>query len=285
MLNHRKLNWTQLTILSLLWNKTMYGLEIKNNLEARQIPVTLSQLYPMLKKLHLKGFLESHKEDRDDTADRIFYRTTQRGQEVIQNYLKDFISIFFEGYTNIVGFIGDEVHKVVNLTTPGIIIADLSYDVIESVLVKLVPIHDPIARYFIISETEIKKDIVKYRVQYHKLDEIVRIYTFDQGKSILPDASVDVVLLLFTMHELGTDYYISEAKRILKPDGSIVIADNLIETGKKNFLLDALIQIFPARIDEKFYFENLIKLLEENNLKIVQEIEVESFRIILIQHK
>ena len=263
----------------------MYGLEIKNNLEARQIPVTLSQLYPMLKKLHLKGFLESHKEDRDDTADRIFYRTTKSGQKVIQNYMRDFLSIFFEGYANIVGFIGDEVQKVVDLTIPGIIIADLSYDVIESVLVKLVPIHDPTARYFIISESEVKKDIVMYRVQYNKLDEIVRISTFDQGKSILPDSSVDVVLLLFTMHELGTNYYISEAKRILKPNGSNVIANNLMETGKKNFLLDAIIQIFPARLDEEVYFENLEKLLEENNLKIVQQREAESFRIILIQHK
>lgn len=284
-LNYRNFNWTQLTILSLLWNKAMYGLEIKNNLESRQISVNSSQLYPLLKKFSNLGLLTSHKEDRADTADRIFYKTSPKGQKVLFNYFRDILGLFFEGYSNLVGFIGDEIHKLVDLNVPGIIIADLSYDIIESVLVKIVPNQDITAQYFIVCESEEKKNIVDYRVKYNKLDEIVKTYTFNQKRSILPDASVDVVLLLFTLHELETDYILSEAKRILKPNGSIVLADNLIKSVNENFLFDAILQVFPSRFTEDDYFTHLYKLLEENHLRITKQHEISSFKLLIVNKK
>ncbi len=282
---YRDLNWTKLTILSLLWDKEMYGLEIKNSLEARQVPITFSRLYPTLRKLQSEGLLASQTEDRNNSADRIFYKTTKKGQQVFMNYSRDFIGLFFEGHLSKIGFVGDEVRKIIDLTKPGIIIADLSYDILESVLVKLIPSNDPVARYFIFCENEVKRNITKYRIQYHKLEQIVRLDYFRDKRTSLPENSVDVVFLLFTMHELGTDHYIAEAKRILKPSGSIVIADNLLDSSKSNFVLDLILQVFATRVEKKVYSNNLNKLLKENNLQIIHKQSVNSFEILLIKHE
>ena len=46
-----RLGWLQLSILTMVWNKEMYGLEIQKHLKIRGYPIATTQLYSALNNL------------------------------------------------------------------------------------------------------------------------------------------------------------------------------------------------------------------------------------------
>jgi PadR family transcriptional regulator PadR len=88
-----RLGSLQAGILSVLWNKEMYGLEIRRRLRYQGLRASVSQLYPTLRKLEERGAISSREEARVG-ANRIYYRLTPEGKELLKRNMIDVVRIF-----------------------------------------------------------------------------------------------------------------------------------------------------------------------------------------------
>ncbi|MBO8171953.1 MAG: PadR family transcriptional regulator [Bacillaceae bacterium] len=96
---------TEMILLSLLSEKEMYGYEMAERIEEVSegyLRFKEGTLYPALKKLELKGWVESYWQKSNEGPRRKYYRITQTGSRVLKDQQKEW-SQFKQVMNRIVG--------------------------------------------------------------------------------------------------------------------------------------------------------------------------------------
>ena len=265
---HRVLGRLQQAILSLLWNREMYGMEIQRRLRFQGMNVSAAQLYPALKRMEERQWVIS-REERRIGADRVYYTISSEGKETLVHNTLDLIR-FFES------IIDEAVYPIYRSAAkglgigPGTIIVDFSNPSIESLRMELSTLTAPGGRYYISSRNREQVDILKDWVEFEKLHDNITILEETGYAVALPDRSVDVALVIFTLHEDDTAWILREIRRVLKPSGRCLIVD--IEARDKEHFREAFYaQVVPGHSRSGIDMGVLLPLLEEEGLNITEK--------------
>jgi DNA-binding PadR family transcriptional regulator len=265
---HRSLGRLQQAILSLLWNREMYGMEIQRRLRFQGLKVSAGQLYPALKKMEERQWVIS-REERRIGADRVYYTISPGGKETLIHNTLDLIR-FFES------IIDEAVYPTYSSAarelgiSPGTVIVDFSNPSIESLRIELSSLTAPGGRYYISSRNRDQTDILKEWVEYEKLQDTITIMEESGDAVAVPDKSVDVALVIFTLHEDDTGWILSEVQRILKPSGRCLIVD-IEARNKEHFRETFYAEVMPDHSRSGIDMEVLLPMLGERSLKITEE--------------
>ncbi|MFX0115297.1 MAG: helix-turn-helix transcriptional regulator, partial [Candidatus Hodarchaeota archaeon] len=274
-----ELGWLQLSILTMLWTKEMYGLEIKEHLELKGYVVATSQLYPALATLEKYGALSSREEE---SAGRIrkFYTVTQEGRELVLEYAQNLMSLFSDLVEDGLAFLAEEIPDLIEFV-PGTIVADLSQLHIEKVISRIGKLISPTGRWIIPSTDQKSKKIWIHRMEHIGLQEIATIVDLKDDYVLLPENVADVVLLLFTLHEDESEWTIKEMSRLLKPTGKGLIID-VPPLKEPNFLLDMLVKFLPGHSNFGLNILNIDQLLHEYQLNIISREEKDGIIYLIV---
>jgi len=264
-----RLGRLQAGILSVLWNKDMYGLEIQRRLRYQGIKASASQLYPTLRKLEEKGAISSREETRVG-PNRIYYRLTPEGKELLKLNMIDVIRIFEY-------MMSDKFIPVLKKATEqlqigaGSVVVDFSNPRFESIRMELAPLTAPGGRYYITSLDAEHTRILGEWVEYEQLQGSVSVVEEVQGSTPLPDASIDYALVFVRLHEEGNDWIIGEIGRLLKPTGKAVIVDILAMKG--NYREEFYREFMPYHLRSGLDMDLLTSLIRESRMKITHHKE------------
>lgn len=251
----RRLGYLQLSLLLSLWDKEMYGLEIKRHLTLKDYPIKENQLYPALKRLEESGMLESEKRDvRGANRTRIYYHTTKEGRVLIGTYLYNFHNLFSEQMASKLSFLRDELLEYLDLR-PDMLVGDFSRRYTETrfePMAKIASVMKMTGRLFLLNFEDGKYEkILRERIKLHKVENTIALLDIDNGKTILPDNSLDFCLSIFSLRYKGMEWIIPETARVLKPKGKIVVAVTIdrkeidVRSVFINVLMDMSREAFP----------------------------------------
>ncbi|WP_416722820.1 PadR family transcriptional regulator [Bacillus stercoris] len=82
----------ELAILSLLRSKPMYGYELTSSLKTTSaLAISEGAIYPILKRMTEKGWIEFFWEDSLDGPKRKYYKMTQKGEEMLKERLGKYL--------------------------------------------------------------------------------------------------------------------------------------------------------------------------------------------------
>ncbi len=273
----RRLGFLQLSIITLLWKREMYGLELSNNLKMNGYPIGAGQLYPTLNRLK-KNDLISVREEIRKGANRKFFKTTNSGRKLVRTYLANFMNLFPELIAEYYTFVKDDLYNLTELS-PGMVIADLSFRRTDSIWhpeTDLCQHIGPTGRMFLTASSKENLSAINDRIEYQKLQDIITIVEVDQGKTHLPDNSVDLVLCAFTLKKNGSEWLIPEMCRILKPNGKGIIIDTLKFEKKADVryvYTDLFVELSQNDSDTGINLEAVESLLNKNGLIIKNKME------------
>ncbi|MFX1513390.1 MAG: helix-turn-helix transcriptional regulator [Promethearchaeota archaeon] len=283
------LGWVQLSILTLLWEEEMYGLEIRDHLKLKNYNIGPGQLYPALKRLEEVGWIVAREDNQSERVNRKFYTTSIEGRNQVILHIAQHLFLFAEIFTKRVSFIANHIHELVDMTKQGIIIADLSrttthtYKSLQIMVPQImVPKKNPTAQYFITSTPE-WINIIKVRLEHANLDKNVSILLLEENSIPLPDSSVDVIISYFTLHEDNCEWYYKEFKRLLKDNGKIVIVE-MKPIEEANIIIEFWAELVPSHTNIGLIRSKLEKELKKNKLKIIKEKQYKGVEYLVIEH-
>ena len=274
----KRLGWRQLTVITMLWNREMYGIEIQKRLKMLGDNLGPGQLYPLLNKLEEAGVLEANERERKG-ANRIYYKTAEKGKKTIITYGINFVGLFQRLIIEKTHYIIEMVIKELDIV-PGKIITDFSAPDIENVVLEeIAPKIKPTGRLFIETSSTEKVELLEYRIKFHELEDIVAPIEVIDGRVMLPDKSIDIATCIFTLHEENTGWIIPEIARILKEEGRAMLIDlNKLDFEEGNIIIETIAMLgdlFPRhnRSSIGVDFEEVEKELKKNKLTIEKKIE------------
>ncbi|MBD3227447.1 MAG: hypothetical protein GF329_04590 [Candidatus Lokiarchaeota archaeon] len=120
--------WLQQTLITMLWGKEMYGVEIIRILKLWGEDLGPGKLYPALKNLEEMGALTSRKDNSFGTI-RKYYSVTEEGKNILLQNLVAFFAVGELLLLDKYGYLLDEIPKYLTLK-PGISIVDFSIPVL-----------------------------------------------------------------------------------------------------------------------------------------------------------
>jgi len=274
----KRLGWRQLTVITLLWNREMYGIEIQKRMKMLGDNLGQGQLYPLLNKLEEAGVLEANEKERIG-ANRIYYKTTEKGKETLKIYGINFIGLFQRLIIEKTSYIIETIIEELEIG-PGKIITDFSAPDIENVVLEeIAPKIRPTGRLFIETSSTEKVELLEYRIRFHELEDIVTPIEVIDGRVNLPDKSVDIATCIFTLHEENTEWIIPEIARVLKEDGKAMIIDlKKIDFEEGNIIMDTIAilgDVVPRHNRDSIGvdFKEVEEVLKKNNLVLEKKEE------------
>ncbi len=244
----RRLGFLQLSILTLVWKTEMYGLELLKNLKLNGYPIGPGQLYPALGKLEEKGLIISREEIKKG-ANRRFFLTTELGRQLVTYYLMDFLSLFSEMQAEKVSFVTKDIYELIEIR-PGITFADFSIRRTGRQFVPIIEIHEQVGskgHVFLTSTRKDYTDLYKGRIKDNNLKNAT-VLEVEQGKTTLPDSSVELAICIFTLYMNDTEWIIPEMGRVLKTNGIGLIVDTKEierELDARFAFIDLLLDLVP----------------------------------------
>lgn len=269
-----RLGWLQLTILTLLWNRELYGLEIQNVLKLRGYEkLGVSQLYPALNKLKEEELLTARLE-KQIGADRRYYRTTEEGKATVIQYLNNFFVLFEDLFLTKLDFLPDHISEFVNLKKPGLRIADLSLGTVNSAVFLRDIISNPSLsqEYYLLASNEEFREYLEMRIEFLQPKRTITVLDVTKNEIPLEDDTIDLVLIFFTLHEDNTDWLIAETSRILQKDGKALIIDfKGVET--ENILLEVLKELFPFHSNIGVVPKYILEQIQIYGLNMIEQRE------------
>ena len=273
------LGWLQQTIMTIVWTREMYGLQIKNFLKRLGEDVSPGQLYPTLDKLKKMKFLKIREEIKKG-ANRKYYSITEKGKMLMY---RNFISLFALVELTAIekfSFIFEEVLEMVPINA-GSIVVDFTNPVINQGRIKFAPLTAPTGRYFAVNTAKFAKDLLSLWLVDEGLQEIVTIINPENSSISLPDQSVDVALVFFQLHEDRTEWILKEIRRVLKPDGKALIID--VEDLKGHIIEQVLVAFMPDHSRMGINKEIFYPLLKNNQLDVVFEKKKQGYIYFILQ--
>ncbi|MFW9995567.1 MAG: helix-turn-helix transcriptional regulator [Candidatus Odinarchaeota archaeon] len=269
-----RLGWLQLTILTLLWNRELYGLEIQKYLKLGGYKkIGVSQLYPALNRMKDEKLLNSRLENQIG-ADRRYYWTTEKGKDVVIQYLSNFFVLFEDLFIARLDFLADHINELVNLGEQGLRIADFSLGTANSgiFLRETLANLDLIKDYFMLASNEKMRELLETRIEFLQLKRVINILEVKKNEIPLEDETIDLVLILFTLHEDDTEWLIAETSRVLKKEGKALFID-FIGVEKENILLDILTELFPFHSNIGVVPKIIIEQIQRYDLELIEQRE------------
>ena len=274
----KRLGWRQITVMTMLWDREMYGIEIQKRLKLSGDNLGPGQLYPLLNKLEKAGVLEAKERERKG-ANRIYYKTTNKGKEAITIYGINFLGLFQRLIMEKTSYILDTVIEELEIG-PGKIVMDFSAPDVENfVMEKVAPKIEPTGKLFIETSTTEKVELLEYRINFYQLEGIVVPLEVIKGKVKLPEKSIDIATCIFTLHEKDTEWIIPEIARVLKTEGKAMIIDikklNLDDENIIIELISMLGDVVPRHDANEIGadFKKIEEELKKNKLTIEKRVE------------
>jgi PadR family transcriptional regulator PadR len=257
----KRLGWFQISLLTILWTRDMYGLELQTYLKLQGNDVSVGQIYPALKHLEDDGLVSSYEEIRKG-ANRKYYSLTPTGRQSILQFVEMFKSIFNGIIWQKLSFLPDKL-------------LDLSLTYPELILRSFAPKVGPTGHYFLLSENptqtqqlELLLDYINLNCPFHILEPFVASDSSSPWSIPLPDRTLDLIYSIFRIPKKLSPAIFTEVARLLKPDGHWIILD-MISVG------DHIIQDMEMtlRTSQHLSFESadFLSLLSSNNLKIAHQ--------------
>jgi DNA-binding PadR family transcriptional regulator len=236
--------WIQSNIVSLVFNREMYGLEISKRLESRGLEVGANQLYPALKRLAEIGAIEARRDERTRPA-RIYYKATPNGRLMLTKGALDLINLFRDIIGEKLAFLASDTNRMLDLPHDAIVM-DFSKDHFEDFYKILVPPLSPLGRYFITCNEYETPIMLRERINYLGFQDVMKVFaSWGSGKLQIPDGSVDAVICLFTMRGETGKWIAAESSRLLKHGGRLALMDWILAKNdpRRGFIAD----LFPDR--------------------------------------
>lgn len=259
-----RLGRLQAGILSVLWNREMYGLEIQRRLQYQGIRASVSQLYPTLRRLEERGAISSREEARVG-ANRIYYRLTPDGKDLLKRNMIDIIRVFEYMVSDKFIPVLEEATEQLEIGA-GSVVIDFSNPRFESTRQRLAPLTQPGGRYYITSFGAEHTRILREWVEYEQLQDSVSVVEEGQGGIPLPDGSVDCAIVFVRLHEEENEWILREIARLLRPSGRAVIVDVLVM--KDNYREEFYKEFMPYHLRSGLDMDLLTPLLWECGLEI-----------------
>lgn len=255
----------QMSILSILWSREMYGLEIIKHLKIKGYVIGTNQLYPALKRLESMNAVESRKEERVGTT-RIYYKITSNGKHLMLKQLVGLIDLFQDILLEKLDFMGSYCAEILRIK-PGMKILDFSKDFYDSFVHSLVGYIRPNGNYYILVNDKENQNLYCDRIEFFQYENIVStIIPEPQNKLNLPNCCIDCVVAFFSLRKSPQTIILREINRILKPNGKGLIVDWPMTN--KDVRNNMILAVFPEKrgIDEedirqelqKYGFETII---------------------------
>ena len=264
-MEHR-LGRLQQVILSLLWEEEMYGLEIQRDVCVYGYKVTSGQLYPALKRLEDNQCITSFEATRVG-ANRKYYSITEKGKVYLMENVLDQIKIIeilaakklskallesecltIEEGDTVVGF-SDMWFK------------DVTHHISNSV--------GSNGSYIIATGDERESSLLSEWINHEGLEDRIKALKTEPNSVQIRPQSVDLVLVLFRMHLEGSSWILSEANKILRDDGRVLIYDLLdIEQDFRSVLYG---EILPRHSRMGVKMDEIYGVIERNQFEIIDE--------------
>ena len=280
-----RLGWLQLSILTMLWNKEMYGLQIQKNLKSGGNPIKAPQLYAALNHLEQTQLLISRIEPRTG-ASRKYYRISESGMRIIMDYFMNFI-VLIEGilWDKILPLLSNLIDKIAG--KPQMSIVDFSSFYSDHVFEKLIPRIVPQGHYYLICRDENQCNVFIDKIKDNDLQRIVSPILLHERIIDIPSESMDFAFCFFTLDESDQDWILPELQRVLKLNGTGVIINVLApeqEDPQIQILFDFLgSYIRPQHSQWGIRISDLQNQLQINNLKITNDFSIPGFLYIFLQ--
>jgi PadR family transcriptional regulator PadR len=261
MASSRPLGSLQQAILLLLWSDEYYGLEIQRWLRFQGKNVGPGQLYPALRRLEEQDYINSREEARVG-ANRVYYTITEVGKNAVIERLMEVLYIFRQiSLDYLHPYLEEAVEKAV--ISPGETVLDISSPLMEKLRMKTTELHKPGGRYLLVNTNPDFTDLLEEWINSEDR-ESVELLDREQVER-LGDETVDVVLILFNVYELNTEWVFDHALRLLRGGGRLVICD--IAAREENTVRDDLYKEFMPTHSKSGVNANLDKELARKGMK------------------
>ncbi len=126
----------------------------------------------------------------------------------------------------------------------------------------------------------------KQRASHLNLNQAIEFRSYQEPRIPVPDAFGDLAVSIFDFHRRAAEQYLEECRRILTPDGHLLIADVLEPKSRRSSLRQAFrnfhlryVQKNAAEADAVYYDrEEIIRLLFEAGFRqvVIQDLSVPS---------
>jgi DNA-binding PadR family transcriptional regulator len=261
MASSRPLGSLQQALLLLLWSDEYYGLEIQRWLRFQGKSVGPGQLYPALRRLEEQGYISSREVARVG-ADRIYYKITETGKRAVIERLMEVLYIFRQiSLDYLYPYLEEAVEKAG--ISPGETVLDVSSPLMEKLRMRTTELHRPGGRYLLVNTNPDFTDLLEEWIKSEDR-ESVELLDRDQGE-MLRDKTVDVVLVLFNVFELNTEWVFDQALRLLRVGGRLVICD--IAAREENTIRDDLYKVYMPMYSKSGVSINLDEEMAERGLR------------------
>jgi DNA-binding PadR family transcriptional regulator len=231
-------NWLQQRILELLWEqRDLYGQEIADILSYEhhdEEKIRSGQLYPALRKLEKGGFVKSE-EKKIENIKHVIYSISDKGELEIGKQLSGFFHLMEVS-------IGKKLSNILatlkeNLDFSDKFCVDLSNRLLDPVTLKLANFVKPDGRYIIRKDSyfdENLSELLQKRIVTFNHQHVIAI----KDREDISKQNVDIVVVVFTIHEANSDWIFPKMKEILRHDGYGVIIDLV---GLKGHIIEKIV--------------------------------------------
>lgn len=277
--NAHRLGWLQMSILALVWNTERYGLEILRQLNVEGNNMKSSQIYPALKKLTEAGALKVRNVTENNSTKR-YYTTTEAGKELVKHYIIDFLNVFYRMIFDKISVFIEPLCKGIDIQA-GMNVLDLSSEIFDSVIQDFSLKTGITGHYFLKASDNEHAQIIRDRIDYLHIEQNVQILTVNHDSISLPSETVDYVIALFSFHETGSDWILTEGIRSLKKGGKMAIVEMELYP---NFFFQTFVQeLIPNHLTIGMDFSGLLNRIERINVSVLQDRKMEGIRFLLLE--
>jgi len=263
MTSSRPLGSLQQAILLLLWNDEYYGLEIQRRLRFEGKNVGAGQLYPALRRLEEQDYISSREVARVG-ANRVYYTITEMGKNVV---IENMMEIFYIFRHISLDYLHPYLEEAVERAEikPGETVLDLSNPLMEKLRLKIIELLKPSGKYLLMNTNPDFSDLLS---EWIKSEELESVELLDEKKvEALPDETVDIALLLFNVFELNMEWVFTQALRLLRLDGKLVVFD--VMAREEDTIRDDLYKIYMPMHSKSGVPDDLDEMMTEKGMNIL----------------
>jgi DNA-binding PadR family transcriptional regulator len=263
MTSSRPLGSLQQAILLLLWNDEYYGLEIQRRLRFEGKNVGAGQLYPALRRLEEQDYISSREVARVG-ANRVYYTITEMGKNVVIENMMEIFYIFRHISLDYLHPYLEEAVERAEIKS-GETVLDLSTPLMEKLRLKIIELLKPSGKYLLMNTNPDFSDLLS---EWIKSEELESVELLDEKKvEALPDETVDIALLLFNVFELNMEWVFTQALRLLRLDGKLVVFD--VMAREEDTIRDDLYKIYMPMHSKSGVTDDLDEMMTEKGMNIL----------------